>query len=349
MNNPFIISFGRETDNYIDRLQETDNVINDFSSASPSSFVYAVTGSRGSGKTVFLAKVARHFSEQDDWLVVDPGSREHLLENIASEIYGKGKMKHLFKEAEFSFSFQGFSFLLKGKEPITSINVVLQKMLDYLAKKGKRVLITIDEVLPSEEMKNFVYAFQYFQRLGYMVTLLMAGLYENVDELMKDKGMTFLYRAPKIFLGPLSLAAIAGRYRELLGVDEEQSRLLAKETKGFAYAYQLLGFLLYRENEKTITSRILTLFDQYLAEYVYDEMYRELTEKEKTILFSLAKGNDEIDRLKEGLGLSPQYLNVYRTRLIKKGILYSPSRGRLAFALPRFKEYLVFQEDYSID
>lgn len=349
MSNPFIISFGRETDNYIDRLREMDDVISDFSSPSPSSFVYAVTGSRGSGKTVFLAKVARYFSSQDDWIVVDPGSRVNILENIASEIYDKGKMKHLFKEAEFSFSFHGLSFSLKGKEPVTSINVVLQKMLDYLGKKGKRVLVTIDEVQPNEEMKNFVYAFQYFQRLGYMIALLMAGLYENVSELMEDKGMTFLYRAPKITLGPLSLTAIANRYMELLGVNEETSRLLAKETKGFAYAYQLLGFLLYREDERTLSPKILSLYDQYLAQYVYDEMYREMSEKEKSILMAMSEAEEsEIISLKESLGMSSGYLNVYRTRLIRKGILYSSRRGYLAFALPRFREYIICQKEFSL-
>lgn len=350
MENPFIVSFGREPNNYIDRFGETDEVISDFSSKNPSSFAYVVTGSRGSGKTVFLAKVAKHFSSSDQWIVVDPGSRNNILENIAAEIYGKGKVKHLFKESEFSLSFQGISFSIKGKEPVTSINMVLQKMFEYLAKKGKRVLITIDEVVASEEMKNFAYAFQYFQRLGYMVMTLMAGLYDNVYRLMKDKGMTFLYRAPKIFLGPLSLRAIAGMYGELLKTEPAQSYVLAKATKGFAYAYQVLGYLLFREDVRELTPRILSLYDEYLAQYVYDEIFAELSDNERKILFAMVgEKKTSVSVLRERAGMSSQYMNVYRTRLMKKGVLSSPERGYLEFALPRFDEYLSYQEDNDLE
>lgn len=79
-------------------------------------------------------------------------------------------------------------------------------------------------------------------------------------------------------------------------------------------------------------------------------MYRELTEKEKAILMNMAKeGEGDVAKLKENLSMSSQYVNVYRNRLIKKGILHSPSRGKLSFALPRFREYLEYQEEYEFD
>lgn len=341
MSNPFNISFGRKPASYIDRLKEVDAIIEDFSSDRPSSDVYIIAGSRGCGKTVFLSKVSDRFRDEKGWIVVDPGSRANILENVAAEIYGKGQLKHLFKEAEFSFSFHGLSFSLRGKEPVPSINMVLQKMFEYLKRKGTRVLITIDEVRPTEAIKDFIYAFQYFQRLDYDMVLLMTGLYENVSQLMRDKGLTFLYRAPKIFLGPLSLGVIANRYEELLGVEDRKARDLAKATCGFAYAYQLLGYILYETQERELSPKVLSMFDQYLAENVYDEIYRLLSEQEKKILFCMKDiATADISFLKEETGMESRYLNVYRTRLIKKGILLSPERGKVKFALPRFGQYL---------
>ena len=46
-----------------------------------------------------------------------------------------------------------------------------------------RLLITIDEVVYSEQMKVFVSAFQIFMRQDYPIFLLMTGLYENIYEL----------------------------------------------------------------------------------------------------------------------------------------------------------------------
>lgn len=343
MSNPFTISFGKKPVDYIDRLNETEAVIEDFSLKNPNSSVYIVTGSRGSGKTVFLSKVSDRFRDMEDWIVVDPGSRSNILENIAAEIYEKGKLKRLFRESEFSISFHGVSFSIKGKQPVSSINTVIQKMLEYLRGKNKRVLITMDEVRPNEAVKDFIYAFQYFQRLDYEVFLLMTGLYENVYQLLKDKGLTFLYRAPKIFLGPLPIPVIADRYAEFLDVDKKQASILAKATRGFAYAYQLLGYILCQNKEKSLTQRVVSIYDRYLAENVYDEIYRLLSEKEKDILYAMKdKQEADVSFLKEATGMDSRYLNVYRTRLLRKGILISPSRGKLSFALPRFGEYLSY-------
>lgn len=323
MDNRFSITFGMEPRNYIRRVQEENKVIESFNSEEPPSRVYLITGVRGSGKTVFLSNIANTLNLDNKWIVADSGPKSNILENVASDIYENGKLKHLFIKKEFNFSFNGLSFSLKGKEPVSSVMGVLKKMLEYIKSKGKRVLITIDEVDNSKDMREFVQAYQSLIRLQYPVMLLMAGLYENVLRLQDDSSTTFLYRAPKIQLGALPLSTIASRYREYIGVDEDTSIKLSKLTKGYAYAYQVLGFLLSSENKKDIDESILSEFDQILTEYVYDKAYSELSPKEKDVLLAMQKdGAVNIKDIREKLFMDSKTFGVYRDRLIKEESSY---------------------------
>ncbi len=81
-------------------------------------------------------------------------------------------------------------------------------MLSHIKRLGKRLLITIDEVINSENIKIFASSFQIFLREEYPIYLLMTGLYENIYDLQNEKSLTFLYRAPKIILEPLNYTAI---------------------------------------------------------------------------------------------------------------------------------------------
>lgn len=342
MNNPFTTTFGIEPSNYISRNKESEKIISEFSSDNPSNYVYIITGLRGSGKTVLLSAIANHFMNEKDWIVVDPGPKDNILENVASEIYETGKVKKVFLKNEFSFSFHGITFSIEGNEPVSSVNTLLKKMLQYIKKKGKRVLITIDEVDNSEQMKVFIQAYQSLIRLNYPVMLLMTGLYDNISKLQENKSLTFLYRAPKIYLEPLNIGAIASSYRNYLNVCFDSSIELAKLTKGYAYAYQVLGYLLYPTESKKINEKIIGEYDQYLAEYVYDKIYSELSIKEQKILLSIPNNQPvKMSKLAELSSTDAKSLSVYRDRLIRKGLIYSPSYGYVEFVLPRFFEYLL--------
>lgn len=82
--------------------------------------------------------------------------------------------------------------------------------------------------------------------------LLMTGLYENVSKLQNEKSLTFLYRTPKIQMDPLSIGAITSNYATYLKIDYDKAIKLAKFTKGYAFAYQTLGFILFEKNKKIL-------------------------------------------------------------------------------------------------
>lgn len=346
-NNPFTTTFGREPDNMIERLEEQNLVIESFSREKPSERTYIITGQRGSGKTVLLSKIHNHFKEDKDFVVVDPGSKKNIIENIASLLYENGKMKKLFSESEFSFSFHGLGISIKGKTPISSAYALLCKMLEHLKKKGKRLLITIDEADNSEEMRYFIQDYQALLRQDYPIFLLMTGLYSNIRKLEDDKSLTFLYRAPKIPLGPLSLLSIARKYQLYLHTDMDKSMEFARLTKGYAYAYQVLGYLLYENSALEVDDAILAKYDQHLFDYVYEKIYSELTEKEREILSLFKEGSPLSSKeVCDHLGCKASYLSPYRNSFLRSGILSSPKYGYLELSLPRFDLFLTLQEHF---
>ncbi len=342
--NPFSISFGTKPLNYVERINEKNQIISDISDDFPSSHAYIITGSRGSGKTVFMTSIANELSKKDDWLVIDPGPKNNLLENVASELYENGKSKFHFIKTEFSFSFKGLTFSLQGEKPVSTVNTLLKKMLEILKNKNIKVFITIDEVDNSTDMKYFIQEFQSLIRQNYQIRLLMTGLYENVSKLQNDKTLTFLYRARKINLSPLYLGSISSQYKEYLKCDEETSIKLSKITKGYAFAFQLLGYILYKDNKKDIDDESLNLFDQYLAEYVYDKIFFDLTMNEQKILKAI-DSNEPIDikSVKNKIKMNDSNFNVYKTKLVKLDILAQPAYGMIIFTLPRFKEFLLYK------
>ncbi len=341
MNNPFTLSFGKKPLNYIYRIKDTDLVIESFTQEPSTNQLYVITGIRGSGKTVLITALTKAFYEMEDWIIVDLNPDKDLIEGLASELYENSKIKKLFVKKEFSFSFKGVSFSIEGDVPALTSETLVKKMLEKIKEKKKKVLITIDEVTSNEYMRVFAKTFQSLVRFDFPVYLLMTGLYENISKLQDDKSLTFLYRAPKINLSPLNLSSIAMSYKKIFAVNEEEAMELAKMTNGYAYAYQVLGYLLFKDGKKEADEDILSQYDQYLQEYVYKKIWSELSDVEQKIMMSIKTNNPvSIKSLIKTLEINNSYFSIYRDRLIKKGIIYAPAYGKIQFVLPRFYEFI---------
>lgn len=339
-DNPFVLMFGKEPYLTIKRDQIVSDIDNDFNSKYPTSQVYVLIGARGAGKTVLLSELYNHFEVLDEWVVADVNLHRNILEDLGSALYEKGKTKKLFIKTEFNFSFKGASFSIEGREPLSSISSVVEKMLIYLKKKNKKVLITLDEVVSNGRVKEFVHDFQSFARKGYPIYMVMTGLYENVSNLQNDKSLTFFYRAPKILLEPLDMIAIKNSYRDVLNVDENTAKELAAITSGYGFGYQLLGHLFYEHRK--IDQNLIEEFDKQLRINAYDKIFSCVSENERRILFNLTKEDQrKTSDILSDLNYTNREYSVYRERLIQKGLVISKQRGYLSLALPRFAEYLL--------
>ena len=92
--------------------------------------------------------------------------------------------------------------------------------------------------------------------------MLMTGLYENINSIQNNKSLTFLSRIPKLILKPLNMPAIKDSYEEIFNIDSDTAIKMSKLTEGYAYAYQVLGYLMWEEGNKKISKKLLSQFDQ---------------------------------------------------------------------------------------
>lgn len=168
----------------------------------------------------------------------------------------------------------------------------------------------------------------------------MTGLFENIYELKNDESLTFLYRAPKITLEPLNISAVANAYISLLGLKEECAIECAKLTKGYAYAYQVLGYVLFESGKKKIDRDVLAHVDQYLQEYAYIKCWYELSNNDKRFLLAFKKETESTQEILKITKFKKNTYSVYRDRLIKRGYINATSIGQLSLSLPRFIEFL---------
>lgn len=338
MNNPFSLSFGKEPQNIIKRGLQHNEIIETFKAINPMHQVYMITGIRGAGKTVTLTTIAHELAATKNWIVLNLSPERNLLDSMAASIRSRNEIIDFIRTTKISLSALGLGIQLGGTNPITDSVVFLNKALEKLTADNKRVLITIDEVVSNENIREFVSQFQIFMRENYNVFLLMTGLYENIYNLQNEKTMTFLYRAPKIELDPLSLPLIADSYRKVFEISQEDAMSMAKVTKGYPFAFQVLGYLCYKNN--TTYENVLPEFDTYLEDYVYEKIWSEMSDLDKKIAMAIGKSSTKVADIREHIGIDSNKFNVYRKRLLKKGIIRSASYGHLEFVLPRFQEFV---------
>lgn len=346
INNPFNITFGEEPDNFIPRVKEIEQITTSFDSETPESKVYVISGPRGCGKTVLLSHIKRMYDDKDGWITVDLNPYGNMVEQLCAKIYECGKLKRLFLKAEFNFSFKGIGLSIHGDTPVSNIESLAEKIFTYLKKKNIRVLITIDDISKNEFTQYFVHSYQSYIREKYDLFLLMSGLYENVSILERDKGLTFLARAPKIYLEKLSQVAVANSYKRLLNVDVETSVKLSKLTMGYAYGYQLLGNLLFK-NELHLDDEVMEQYDALLEGNVYSLIWKSLSHNDKKMILIIAEGNTNVADIMKKANINNSILQVYRTRLSKTGLVDTSVRGQISLALPRFKEYVLLQREFE--
>ena len=208
-------------------------------------------------------------------------------------------------------------------------------------------LEAIDDVTKNAGMVEFIQAYQGFLIDHYDVRLLMSGLAKNVSKLESDRSLTFLFRAPKIQLPPLFLKAIALSYQETFHVKEDESIKLAKATKGYAMAYQILGDILFRTKKVSLTQKVLQEYDLNLGQWSYEIIWSELTEKEKEILSLIADGICTNKDLQDHLNVNKGCLSIYKKKLSQEGLLNTSIRGKSELALPRFGQFIQMKKEWE--
>ncbi len=344
--NPFKSSYGQIPYSYLSREETKEEILSAFLNEYKAEHSYIITGIRGSGKTVLLTDLSKELGNKG-WYRVDISPRENMIESLALQLEQSPNLKPLWTKLGLDISLFGVADVTVSSERRNmNYRNTIQTLLEYLKKANKKVIITIDEVTNTDNFFDFVQLFQIFVRNEEPVFLLLAGLYENIYGIQTEKMSSFFRRCPKVILKPLNERTIAKSYREYLQIPITEAIKLAEMTKGYAFGYQLLGRIYY--DNKGSDKDYLEQYKEELAEYVYDQMWFDITKVEKKIIVALAKSDsNKVKDIREVTEMSSGFFGRYRDILIKKGFLIQTAYGYVDFALPFFKEYVLEQCEYE--
>ena len=348
MQIPFTTTFSKIPSIYIPTNQSSE-IIENFSYENPSESVYKITGVRGSGKTVLLAKIEEEFNskqrEDEGWIVCSLTVNRDMLQQMAALLSKKGfiKDKKISKSAGLSANILGAGANVQvtsdNQNGFFDVGIELDEALKELTQKGKKVLIGIDEVSKTKDMLVFAAEFGKWIREGYSVYLVCTGLYDNIEQVANVKNLTFFRRATTIKMETLNFVRMTEAYKKQLDVNMDEAKELSRLTQGYAYAFQELGILYFKSGKKHSIDEICSDLKSELFAYAYEKIWEELTEEDKELLRLIIdkkdnKREDIISKMKK-----PNNYSVYRDRLLKRGII-TARQAYISLALPFFDEYI---------
>lgn len=354
MKNPFTHTPGRVGDAIIvTNLEEV--VYENFSYDQPSECVYKITGIRGSGKTVLFGNIIRHYKsaemKAEGWLVYDLSSARNPISTLIS---------YLMLEPEVKKALVSEKTKLSISLPVVGINagidtkteyddeVRVEQLVGVLVKAKKKILIGIDDIAKTDEMAEFcsVYAklirntMDNKEQTPWPVYLICSGVYQNFYELGEVPNLTFFKRAAELKTEPFGIPAMAIKYEDMLGLEEDAAISYAKETKGFAYAYQVFGSAYFQDKDKGMEYVVKHAKSELFAQ-CYEKIWKELPEGQREILRIVADGPKKRKEVLDKMKNKGSY-QVYSTALKNMGLLSSDpeSYGVAEITLPFFGEYI---------
>jgi len=222
------------------------------------------------------------------------------------------------------------------------------------AEKNKGVVILVDEIqyLQEKELGALIMAMHRMQQDSLPLALVGAGL--PILPGLAGNAKSYaerLFRFPEV--GALSEADSILAIRNPLvqanvRIDDDAVRRVYEIAQGYPYFLQEWGYQLWNAVEQdpihlqdvdAVHPSVLARLD---SSFFRVRMER-LTKSEKDFLFAMAEISGEeirIGAVAEKMGVSVGALGPRRSSLIKKGMIYSPAHGNVAFSVPLFDDYL---------
>jgi len=159
-------------------------------------------------------------------------------------------------------------------------------------------------------------------------------------------------REASIFVGspPAQTRDVLARTAMIGGrrIAPEALELLTVASQGYPYLIQLVGDYAWRNtpDQKDISIRdpeySLDRGIKAVQSRVNSRVYDDLSDRDKDFLraMALAEGRTKIADIKIRMGVSDQYVQVYKNRLIDSGYVQSAGHGYVEFSLPYLDQYI---------
>lgn len=222
-------------------------------------------------------------------------------------------------------------------------------------ERGSAVAILIDEIqyLSQKELGAVIMAMHKMQQKQLPLVLLAAGL--PVLPGMAGESKSYaerLFNFPDI--GALSETDAAKALRDPareaeVEFQEDALKEVFRLTRGYPYFIQEWGYQSWNKASaspitlqivRDATPEVMRRLDRNFFRVRFDR----LTPGEKNFLRAMAHlgpGNHRTGDIAATLGMSVKGIGPVRSKLIKKGMIYSPAHGDMAFTVPLFDEFMV--------
>jgi AAA ATPase domain len=226
---------------------------------------------------------------------------------------------------------------------------------DAALERKTAVAVFIDEIqyFSQKELGALIMAMHRVQQKRLPLVLLGAGLPILPGLAGESKSYAErLFSFPDI--GALSREDAAKALREpaaAAGVEFKRSALteVFALTKGYPYFLQEWGYQAWNVAAATPiargdVSRATPIVIQRLDRNFFRVRYERLTPGEKNFLRAMAELGPDPHRtgdIADMLGVKLSSLGPVRAKLIKKGMVYSPAHGDMAFTVPLFDAFMV--------
>lgn len=224
------------------------------------------------------------------------------------------------------------------------------------ADKERGVIVLVDELqyLPEHELSALIMAMHRMQQDSLPLAFVGAGL--PILPGLAGNAKSYaerLFRFPEV--GALSCEDSIRAIRTPFAVanvciEESATKRIYKIAHGYPYFLQEWGYQLWNAVEESPikVDDVERVYDKVLARLdssFFRVRMERLTKSEKEFLYAMAEVEAKESAVKIAdvarcLNLSVGALGPRRSSLIKKGMIYSPSHGNLAFSVPLFGDYL---------
>lgn len=246
----------------------------------------------------------------------------------------------------------------RGSADSGDLEVDLPNLLTALAEAAEErktpVAILIDEIqyFSQPELSALIMAMHKMQQRQLPLVLIGAGLPILPGLAGESKSYAErLFNFPDI--GPLSAPDAAKALQDpvkTVGAEFEQPALLEifRLTQGYPYFIQEWGYQSWNHADRSsisladvrnATIKVIPRLDANFFRVRFDR----LTPSEKNYLRAMAElgpGPHRSSDIAAALGVKVTSLGPVRAKLIKKGMIYSPTHGDMAFTVPLFDEFM---------
>lgn len=349
--NPFKPTAGMNPPELIGR----DAILDDFSDAldngpgSPERLM-RVSGVRGVGKTVLLNAMG-DIARDRGFTVVDVAANKGFCERILAALTREPALTSV------SVSPSVFGVQAGSINPSKSPTSLGEEM--FRASRHGGLFVTLDEIqdAPIDELRVLGNEIQLLIRQEANVAFAFAGLPTAVDDAVGADALTFLQRAKHTELSRLSDYEVGMSFEDTVAragglLREEAAERMTKAAAGYPFMVQLVGYYTWqaamRRNaaiiEEEDAERGIARARENFDSMVIGPALRRLPDRQVEYLTAMARCEEHpasTAGVSRFMGLTTKDTSSYRKRLIDAALIEAAGYGKVSFAVPYMREYLL--------